>query len=82
MKIFFLPEEFISKDFQNLQNLYLEVNIFASKFQLIVTLTLLLPSVRDVRIRTFSDQICGLTRHNEEVRDWEASGFCKVQKLT
>ena len=43
----------------NLWNLYLEVNIFASKFQLIVTLILLSPFVRDVQISTFLDQICG-----------------------
>ena len=78
--IFFCRKNFF-QDFQNLWHLYLEVNIFASKFQLIVSFIILSPFVRHVQIRTLLDQICGWWRHKEEGRYGETSGFCNATKL-
>ena len=68
--------------FQNLWDLYLEVNIFATKFLEIVILIPLSPFVCNVQIKNFLDQVWGQRCHNGELRDGEASGFCNVKKLT
>ena len=66
----------IGLKFQNQWNLYQEVNVFASKFLLIVILIFLLPFGRDVQIKTFFDQIgvndvatmkLGMGRHKDFV---------------